>query len=217
MKTDEEIKKKVTDEIYWDARVDASDIKVEVEDGKVKLSGDIPTYSGKLAAENDVWSISGVNSIENNIKVNLPKVPTDKDIKANIDNVFTWNPSIDETDIEVSVTGGFVEIEGSVDAYWKKHRVEELASDVEGILGVSNKLSIVPTKDYVDKDIAKDIVSAMIRNLNVDAEEVNVKVKNGKVTLSGTVSSWNAWRSAYNSAAYTAGVVEVEDNLVISE
>ncbi|TFF85228.1 BON domain-containing protein, partial [Candidatus Heimdallarchaeota archaeon] len=42
MTTDEEIKKKLTDQLYWDTRVDASDIDIDVNGSSVTLSGKVP-------------------------------------------------------------------------------------------------------------------------------------------------------------------------------
>lgn len=51
--------------------------------------------------------------------------------------------------------------------------------------------------------------------MNVDLDDVNVTVENGKVYLTGTVSSRAARIVAYNSAKYTFGVTDVENNLVV--
>ena len=54
---DEQIKKAVVDMLYWDSRVDASDIHVEVTDGEVTLRGTVPSYATKEAALFDAWKI----------------------------------------------------------------------------------------------------------------------------------------------------------------
>jgi osmotically-inducible protein OsmY len=50
----------------------------------------------------------------------------------------------------------------------------------------------------------------------MNVNNVNVVVERGDVTLSGTVPSWTAKRSAYNAASYTLGVKNVVNNIVIS-
>jgi len=217
MKSDELIKKEVTDELYWDSRIDASKIDVEVSEGTVTLKGTVPSYNAYLAAGNDAWSISGVAMVENKIKVKPTlEVPSDEQVNSNAENVLDWNPSVDASDIDVSVTAGNLTLEGSVDSYWKLSYAADLVSGLTGVLTITNKLSVVPTKDYVDQEIAKDITNAMDRNINLDVEDVDVKVENGQVTLSGTVQDWSAYSAAYNAAAYTAGVVEIDDKLTIS-
>lgn len=53
MAIDEKIKKNVTDQLYWDHRVDASDVQIEVDEGVVTLSGNVPSFTAKDAAYDD--------------------------------------------------------------------------------------------------------------------------------------------------------------------
>ncbi|TFG13440.1 BON domain-containing protein [Candidatus Thorarchaeota archaeon] len=217
-RTEESLKKRVVDQLYWDDRVDASDISVEVHGSTVKLSGNVPSYRAREDAVLDAWTIDGVSAVENEIEVEFPttyKVPTDDTVQTKIDNRLLWNTYIDSTDVHTKVDAGFVQLEGTVDAYWKKIRAKQLASDVDGVIKIQNELAVVPTESIVDKAIAEDITSALDRNLNVDVDDVDVRVKNGEVTLTGTVPSWSAYRAAINAAEFTAGVIEIEDSLKI--
>ena len=73
MKTkDEQIKKAVVDMLYWDNRVDASNIDVEVTDGAVTLRGTVPSYTIKEAALFDAWKVIGVKKVDNNCYVKFP-------------------------------------------------------------------------------------------------------------------------------------------------
>jgi len=49
-RTDEEVKKNVADELSWDDRVDATDVSVDVRDGRVVFSGTVLTYAARRAA-----------------------------------------------------------------------------------------------------------------------------------------------------------------------
>ncbi|MFO7783893.1 MAG: BON domain-containing protein [Thermodesulfobacteriota bacterium] len=64
-RTDERIKKDVVDELYWDDRVNASEVYVEVSNGTVTLRGEVPTYFSKTAAHDDALEILGVVSVRN--------------------------------------------------------------------------------------------------------------------------------------------------------
>ncbi|MFO7796270.1 MAG: BON domain-containing protein [Promethearchaeati archaeon] len=216
--SEEKIKKDIVDQLYWDSRVDASEVEVEVDRSKVKLKGKVPNYSAKGAASADAWAINGVQEVDNFIDVEYPpsvSVPTDEEIKADIETSYELNLSLDAKDIDVSVTAGIVTLEGSVDAYWKKSRAESIASGVSGVLDIINKLTIVPSENFIDKEIAEDIIGSISRNFNVNAEKVDVKVEKGKVTLSGSVADWTAYRGVMDAAEFTAGVVDIDDNLII--
>jgi osmotically-inducible protein OsmY len=221
MKSHEFIKKRVVDQLLWDDRVDASDVHVSVKKGgEVTLGGKLPSFSARKAAEEDSWSVLGVTSVKNQINVEYPlsvSIPIDEDIKTKIEGIVSSNININASNIHVSVNHGFVTLDGSVTAYWKKIRVEDIVSDVPGVLDIINKLSVVPTKKMNDQSIAEDITAALSRSSHVNAESVDIKVKNGEVILSGIVSSWMEYFTAFRAAQYAVGVTNVYNKLLIQK
>lgn len=219
IRADEEIKRDLVDELYWDYRVDASNVKAEVSGGKVRLTGTVPSYSARNAAVAAAWGIDGVEEVADRLTVRFPPslvTPTDADIEANARRTLAWNSEVYSAAIDVAVTGGVVRLEGTVDAYWKRWKAEDLVSNLRGVIDVENHLTVAPTESFVDRDVAKDIEAALERNLYIDAEEVTVKVEDGSVTLTGTVPSYYARGRAYDAAALTPGVIEVDNNTVIA-
>lgn len=212
----EAIKKNVIDNLYWDVRIDASNVKVEVDDdGQVTLKGTVPSYSAKTAASTNTWTVNGVTRVVNNLTIEYPTMVTiqsDSDIKENIENSLLWSTDVDSTKINILVDNNEVTLEGAVDAFWKKYRAETLA-DITGVYSINNKLAVVPSEDKTDEDIAKNVMDAIERNMNIDIDDVEVTVNNARVTLTGEVDSWYAYRSAEESAFFTLGVKDV-DNLI---
>ncbi|WP_449000988.1 BON domain-containing protein [Myxosarcina sp. GI1(2024)] len=188
--TNEEIKTRVVEHLHWDDRVDASDVAVTVDAGKAQLSGTVPSYRAKMAAQEDARTVLGIRRIENQLQVQLPPTitaPSDSDIVSNVKSALVWNPDIDYTKIEVNVVGGVVTLRGTVDAYWKKFQAEDDAYWVIGVIGLNNELAIVPTEQWSDEAIARNIEAALERNVNVDVNDITVEVDNGRVILSGVV------------------------------
>jgi osmotically-inducible protein OsmY len=215
---DETIKMRITQQLYWDSRVDASKISVTVEKGAVVLSGIVSSFPERKAAYEDTWAVPGVWSVDNRIEVAVStEIPIrgDGEIKANVKKILEWNPTLDASQIKVSVNSSNVVLEGVVDGYWKKVYAEDLAATVSGVLKVINNLAVVPSKRVVDENIAQDIIQALERNSGVDADSVGVKVENGLVTLTGTVENWGAKTAAFFTALYTNGVVHVDDRLTV--
>ncbi len=217
-RTNEEIKKDIVDQLYWDSRVDASNVKVEVSEGEVVMTGTVQNYMAYKTAEEDAWAMSGVRFVRNDLTIKYPpgvELPVDTEIQSNIENLLLWQPNIDSSSIEVIVENGWVTLRGSVDAYWKKTRVEEIALGLNGVLGIVNELAVVPTKKHEDHTIAEDIEAAMERNFNIDVDLVDIKVENGHVILTGSVPSLPAFRTAQRIVENTLGVVSVDNELVI--
>jgi len=214
----EEIKKDVVDQLYWDDRVDSGNITVSVEDGVVVLKGTVTSFSEKNAASADAWTVHGVRSVANEITVAFPstiEVPTDKEIRENVETALVLSSDIEDKDINVIVSDGVVTLKGSVPSFWQKSRIEHIIGGITGVYEINDTLTIVPTKNYIDKEIADDIIAALDRNFNVDAEKIDVLVEDGIVTLSGSVNDWRAYDAAMNTVRFTAGVVDIIDHLEI--
>jgi osmotically-inducible protein OsmY len=213
---DEEIKRKIIDQLYCDNRIDSSKISVLVQDGRVTLGGKTQTILARQAASNASWSVHGVVSVTNRIEVQRdPGVAPvrEKDVRSMLEMVLAWSPDLDGNDFHVSLKDGVATLEGEVDAYWKKVHAEELASHVKGVVKVENKVNVVPTRSFQDTSIAAEIREALERNTAIEPDTVGVKVENGVVTLSGIVANSAARYAAYVTAVHTEGVVYVDNRI----
>ncbi|MDX1613849.1 MAG: BON domain-containing protein [Candidatus Promineifilaceae bacterium] len=219
MRLDEQIKKDLVNQLYWDSRIDAADVTVRVDDGEVTLSGTVPSYHARQAGADNAWLVEGITAVDNQLEIVYTEpltLPNDNQIQTRILNSFSWNTDLRDHDLEVNVVNGRATLEGTVDAFWKKLVAESEAYSTRGVIHVTNKLAVVPTEDIVDELIAEDVVNALERNLRVSVEDVDVTVSDGRVTLSGTVPSTDARMAAYNAALYTAGVTDVVNTLTVS-
>lgn len=217
-KTEELTKQDIVDELAWDDSVDANDVTVTVHDGVVELNGTVPTYAAKTAAERDAYLASDVTRVINNLTVRFPAtkvVPTDTEITTSVENKLNWNSQINSTGIRVITTDGIVTLSGVVDTYWEKGLAEDVARYTNGVIDVVNELTVTPVKSIVDIDIENDIRRAFIRNSIIDDTKISVSASGGIVTLSGVASSYLERSRAYNIAKYTAGVVDVINNITI--
>ena len=217
LRTSEDIKKDIIDQLYWDNRVDASDVNVDVQEGDVTLLGSVPSFLAQQSAINDAWTVEGVVRIDNQIDVTFGEtVPRHQDLQEHLQNMFRWNPNLTDQPIEINVDNGIVTLTGDTDAVWKKLRAENICLSVLGVQGVSNEIRVVPTHSVLDETIAENIMAALRRNAGVDETRINVKVENGIVTLSGAIPSWSARNSSFDTALFTDGVVDVIDKLVVA-
>lgn len=217
---DRRIKNDSTEQIYWDTRVDGDEITIEVRDGKVRMHGKVESRAAKSAAQQDIEIIPGVLSIENELDV-VPKekqdYPDDLTLNENARSILSFNNDLAALDIEVSVKQGWATLKGNVDSMWQKAKAEDLISDLVGVKGVTNKITIVPTDKVEDEVISKQIENALRRNTYIEAENIDVKVKGGIVTLSGYADRLVDSMSAYNTAFYIRGVKDVNNQIVIKK
>ena len=219
-RNEEDIKKDLVDQLYWDSRIDAADVHIDISDGSVILTGTVPTVVAKMAAEDDAWITDGVGIVDNQLEVRFPPetaLPDDEEITSNVMDTLLWHPSIDSADITPVVENGWVTLRGAVPSYWQKIRAERVCRDLTGVVGIINELAVVPSEDLADQNIAEAVVSSLERNPYVEAEQLDVEVQNGVVTLSGEVPSMIARQAANDSAQRTVGVINVENNLTIAD
>lgn len=212
------IKQRVEEQLNWDDRVPESDIKIEVTDGVVRLSGEVPTYSSRLAAEEDALSVGGVYLVENDLNIKYPEsfqVPNDNEIKSLLKNSLINDHRIHENEIKVNVFKGTVELDGIVSAFWQKDIIEKYAYHLPGVKDVVNNLKVKLTREFSDVEITADIKNAFMRNAIINSEQINVSVNNGIATLSGIAPNYSVKITARDLAYFTAGIKNVTDNIVV--
>lgn len=71
-RADERIREDVCDRLTEDARIDASDVDVQVKAGEVTLTGSVRTRDEKRFTEDVAERITGVHEVNNNLKVRPP-------------------------------------------------------------------------------------------------------------------------------------------------
>jgi len=216
MKSDEDIKRDVEDELRWDPDIDPSDIGVAVKSGVVTLSGFVRSYTQKYQAERDAKRVEGVMAVANDIEVRLPAIHQKPDPEIareavqEIKSELPYSHSL----IKAVVSNGWVTLEGDVEWNYQRERAEAAVRRVKGIKGVSNFVTIKPKVDPID--VKRKIQDAFRRNAEIDANRVSVEANGSEVILKGTVRSWVERQEAERAAWLAPGVTKVTNQITIS-
>lgn len=218
MKTNEELRKDVMEEIKWDPELKniATDIGVAVKDGIVTLSGIVDTYWKKLAAEKAAQRVHGVKVVACDIEVRIGGAGkrTDTEIAEAVLNALRWNSAVNEDKIEVKVDNGWVYLEGQVDFDYEKRYAQQCVDDLWAVRGVTNNI-VIKTKQIDTQDIQRKITAAYHRSATVDASSIKIDTSGSKVVLHGKVRSWAEKKEAENIAWATSGVLSVDNKIDI--
>lgn len=215
MKTDTQIKRDVEAELRWDPRVNETEIGVAVKDGVVTLSGYVPNYAQRTAAEHDAERVSGVRALAEELKVKLPGTVefTDTDIARRAVNALEWDVEVPASRIKVRVDRGWITLDGEADWQFERKAAERAVRYLSGVVGVSNLVRIrARVSTY---DVSRRIKEALERSAAADAASIDVEANDGRVTLRGKVSSWTERQDAERAAWAASGVTTVDDFITI--
>jgi osmotically-inducible protein OsmY len=214
--SDSELAREVTDELFWDPKVDNSAIAVTVDHGTVTLRGTVGTFREKREAKQDAERVYGVKSVANELDVRIMNDDrrSDADLRGSVLQAMTLDGAIPST-IDVKVDDGVVRLTGTANWQFQREEAESVAGNIIGVMGVVDEVQLVapgPTAHDVEHSIKK----AMERNAKLDAEGVSVESSNGTITLKGTVSSWADHDEAVSAAWAAPGVTRVKDHILVA-
>jgi osmotically-inducible protein OsmY len=139
----------------------------------------------------------------------------DSDIKQDVEAELRWDPDIDATDVGVAVHNGVVALTGFVRSYAQRTQAERDAKRIAGVVGVANDIEVrLPMLDQrPDPDIARDAVAALKAELPYSSETIRVVVKDGRITLEGSVEWQYARERAKDAVKRIRGVKAVTNTI----
>jgi osmotically-inducible protein OsmY len=141
---------------------------------------------------------------------------SDSDITRDVEAELRWTPDVDDTDIAVKVNGGEVTLAGFVASYLQKYHAEIAVRRVKGVAAVANDIQVKPlTAGLTDPELARAALAALKTDLPLSWEQIKIGVKDGRISLIGTVE-WHYQRERAESAMRRLdGVVSVRNSIEI--
>ena len=216
MKTDSELQRDVLDELKWEPSINAAHIGVSVNDGIVTLSGHVTSYWEKYVAERAAKRVYGVRGgrQRNRRQATRQQPRTDEDIATAAVNALKTNFSVPADKIKVTVSKGWLKLEGEVEWQFQREAAETQVRYLTGVNGVSNLIAVKPR--VVPTELKAKIEDPFKRSAELDAKHVTVEVEGGMVTLRGAVHRSPRKRKPLVRPGQPPGSTCIENLIVVS-
>ena len=140
---------------------------------------------------------------------------TDSELQTDVQDELKWWPGVNESQIGVTAKDGIIALTGRVEHYAEKIAAEDAAKCVYGVKGLANEIEVeLPAlHERDDQDIVKAALNALKWDYSVPSDKLTVIVKNGWLTLEGTVD-WQYQKDAANRCVQNLmGVAMVSNHI----
>ena len=205
----------VKDELDWDPLVDSTQIIVRAEHGHVTLTGAVPSYYNLLRAKEDAESVRGVTAVSNELLVGpVGKAIADEHVTAACASALAAEKWVPKSAVTVEVDNGWVTLRGTVHHHYQRQSAEHAVSQVDGVVGITNHVSI--SRGPVPNDVVERINQAFARDAVINGSDIRVSSEGHTVFLDGTAKSSAAVHDAIDTAWEAPGVQEVISRLVVA-
>lgn len=145
-RSDEEIAKAAIRTLEWDSSLPKDKIKVVVEHGIVKLSGEVEEQHQRERAYQNVRYLYGVRSIISTIFLKPPMSIKQELVSSKILSEFQRNATIDARNVRIETQGSKVILRGSIRSWVEYEEARHAAWSVPGVTEVDSKQLII--KEY---------------------------------------------------------------------
>ncbi|MEO8902808.1 MAG: BON domain-containing protein [Polyangiaceae bacterium] len=239
-RSDREIASALDNEMLTDPRIASTHVVPIVKGGVVTLTGTVETLRARRAAETAAHNTVGVFSVNNQLIARRDQSASDQTLQGRLEDALIFDPLTDARSIHLTVSGGRVTLTGSVETFFESAEAFDVASRFANITSVDDQLAVrdqatpyvhspwldpfAPDVDsqYVigirpqasDTDIKHRIQADLKRSLFVGPEDLQVRVEDGKATLTGTVHTYRERQAAADSAV-GAGASAVDNELKV--
>jgi osmotically-inducible protein OsmY len=147
--TDAEIKASVEEILRNTTRIDEKEIRVEVRDAVVTLTGTVDSAMEKRDARQLAEDVESVKQVSDQMQIRNFVRRSDEELAEEVRHGLLRDAYVENASIEVYASSGEVRLDGSVPTYHMRKAAEHVAWWTPGVVNVENLL-LVTEEDFVD-------------------------------------------------------------------
>lgn len=239
MVTDEEVIRTVQERLAAEPRVNLHHfpILVQCSGGVLVLDGEVDRITAKRLAVKIASSVPGAHGVEDRLRIRPTEAVGDAAVRDHLasillaESAFTYHGlqvwdkghwevrrqplERPDTDIQIKVDDGVVELSGSVLSLSHKRLAGALAWWTAGTRDVRNSLQISPPEEDNDDEITDVVRLILEQDPLVIASQIIVATQDGVVTLTGLVPNESERDIAEYDAWYIDGVRDVHNQIIV--
>lgn len=208
--SDARITRWVESTLNRDHRIPSHLIDVKVDRGVVTLQGSVDNLHAKHHAVAATRSLRGVRGVVDELTVR-PIEMTDEELESIVAAEISCDPITWRNEVTATVKAGVVTLSGTVPSYAERRLCQETIAGIAGVRDVVDDMEIVLPEKRTDEDILAEIEAEMRENVWLDDANIEVTVKDGKVSLHGSVPTPEELYQA-ELEAFVVGVTHVDVN-----
>lgn len=228
-RTDENILTDVRWRLDHDGWINSKLVRVRVGQGAVALRGSVESAIERARAVHLAWVDSVVAVDDRALEVDFSwnaawarrgAVPrtSDADLERSLRQALRDDPCVAYSGaVRVDADRGRVVLTGTVNALEASYQAADVAASIPGVWMVDNAIRVQPGRRVDDIKVSTLVKEALATDPYVHARDIQPATLHGRVQLNGMVDNQFQRRWAERVVAAVEGVVEIDNQIGISE
>ena len=145
-----------------------------------------------------------------------PNAIADSDLRSDVEDEMEWDPAVPSTSIGASVTDHTVTLAGTVHTLAHRLAAVKAARRVKGVHAIIDDIVVVPINSHgtSDQDVALTI-ERILESSSIVPAGLKAIVRDGHVTLTGSVDHQFQKNSAFRAVRDIKGVSWIQNDIVV--
>jgi len=211
------LREKIIHRLSLDPELSKAGLRLILVNGGVVFSGEVPNWTQKRRAKTLAATTRGVVNVTDQMQIRRGQVTDAQIVKAVSSLLKDLGDALDPKALKVVSEDGTVTLDGTATDFAMRVRAEETAGMVLGVVRIVNHLRPRTAPSGTDDaSIRRAVANYLKDGLEYPYPcELEVRVKDAQVTLSGRVGMCIARQQAGTMAALVGGARQVDNRIEV--